>query len=78
MPLSPVVQPVMWSHSDVLHLHPEPDYLVLADEFESYDLKVPIADERVIHVLSPGVFKNNGSFYAIYPEQERVEYSKTE
>ena len=32
MPLSPIIQPLLWSHADSLHLLPEPDILVLADE----------------------------------------------
>ena len=36
MPLAPILQPVMWSYGDCLHLHPHPDFLILADECEDF------------------------------------------
>ena len=43
MPLSNIVQPVMWSFADCLHLYPHPDMIVLADEcVEDYHYKVPV------------------------------------
>ena len=32
----------MWTYGDTLHLHPHPDYLVLADECEDYSYPVPV------------------------------------
>ena len=42
MPLAPIVQPVMWSFGDAMHLYPHPDILVLADECEDYFYHIPV------------------------------------
>lgn len=42
MPLAPIIQPIMWSYGDALHLYPHPDILVLADECEEYHYHVPV------------------------------------
>lgn len=72
MPLSPIVQPVMWSYADSLIMYPEPDYLILADNTEEYSYKIPLdaalkdeaedkevresKEERFVTVFNPGVF----------------------
>ena len=33
---------MLWSYADSLHLHPHPDFLVLADEGKDYHYEVPV------------------------------------
>lgn len=49
MPLSPIVQPVLWPYGDCLHLYPHPDYLVLADECDDYYYTIPVNGHKTTH-----------------------------
>ena len=81
MPLSPVIQPIIWSNSDALHLYPEPDFLILADDCEQNMISVPLKQtekekrdnvpKKSIHVLNPGSFSHNFEFGVINPEWEQ-------
>ena len=44
MPVAPIIQPILWSYGDALHLHPHPDFLILADECNEYSYEVPVND----------------------------------
>lgn len=42
--MAPIIQPILWSYGDAMHLHPHPDYLILADECSEYNYEVPVND----------------------------------
>ena len=42
LPLATIVQPILWSYGDALHLYPHPDFLVLSDECEEYHYHIPV------------------------------------
>ena len=45
MPLAQIIQPVLWSFAvDCLNITPEPDFLVLADEYDDYHHEINIDD----------------------------------
>ena len=77
MPVAPIIQPILWSYGDALHLHPHPDFLILADECNEYSYEVPVNDSdskpenandlKTIHVLNPGNFCIDRTFVVIYP-----------
>lgn len=85
MPLSPIVQPVLWSHAtDALNLVPHPDYLILADDCADYHHRLGLdsafssgdGGQKEVHVVNPGNFSLERSFVVIYPASEDVQPSK--
>jgi hypothetical protein len=76
MPLSSVVQPVMWTFAkDCLNLVPHPDYLILADDCADYHHKLPVEDGSHVHVMNPGNFAIDRSFLVFYPKTEDIQPS---
>ena len=49
MPLAPIIQPIMWSYGDALHLTPHPDFLVLADECDDYTYTIPVNGHKTTY-----------------------------
>ena len=59
MPLAPIIQPILWSYGDALHLHPHPDFLILADECSEYNYEVPINDNQSLQDSKPKLLDEN-------------------
>lgn len=67
LPLSPIVQPVLWPYGDCLHLYPHPDFLILADECDDYFYQIPVNGHKTTHhdVTKLGNEENHGKLKTV-------------